>query len=351
MTFSVVLLVAAASIAAPGAPSVTVLPFGKDVPARALFDAVEGALPTACRARGLSAVRVDKVKPVKEAIARCPDDACRVAQAKRLGARWVLLGKTTPEGLWLRIVEVEGGLERGARTSTGTPPQVLAAAGALAEELVEVVSPRAAHERALAIERARKARATGDREGADAAYAAALGADVLDENAADLWLARARMWDESGDRERSFKTWDALAAALGPAPAKGSGVEQGVDAGTVAPAAGIGTDPAGPLDAATRQRVADALLDHLRARATFQLDVADEDQGPDKPALLEVAAGTHLTIARLFPAVRGEALFSAAEILRDAGKKVEAGKLYDEVLAEPTASDEIKVRAAARKRL
>lgn len=308
--------------------SVTAIPFGDDVPGRALFAAVEGALPSACRERGISAVRADKVKPVREALARCTDDACRLNQARRLGARWALLGRLTDAGLSLRIVGVETAQERAARTAGGTPPQVLAAADRLVEELVEAVAPRATHRRAVAVEKAHKARKAGDREAADAAYAEALAVGLVDEETADVWIARARLWDESGDRARAFAAWDALAAAVGPA-----------------------APPELPLDEEARKRVAAALLDHLKARATFQLDVADADAGPDKPALLEVAARTHLTIAQLFPQERGEALFSAAEIFRDAGNKDEALKLYDQVLAEPTASDELKVRATARRRL
>ena len=76
-------------------PLVAVVPLdaatARDVAARALFDAVEGALPEAAAARGLGQRRFAIVKPIDEAARACVDDACRRTQARRLGARYALV--------------------------------------------------------------------------------------------------------------------------------------------------------------------------------------------------------------------------------------------------------------------
>jgi tetratricopeptide (TPR) repeat protein len=318
---------AAVSVGETAARGVVAVPFGdaRDVAGRAMSDAVEGALPVACQARGLVAVRADKVKPVLEALRACADDACKLSQVKRLGARFALLGRATGGGLALRLVDVEGG-EHGSALVDGLPPAALGRIPMVVDGLLEQVAPEAAHRRSLAFDRARAARAQGDVDAADAAYAEAIGAGAFDEEAAELWLARVRMWDQSGDRARAWSTWDAFATAFA-------------------------ARSAGSLDDDTAARMSDALKTHLLARATTEVDIADADHGADHDALVEQAVRTYLLVASLFEDERGRAFFSAAELLREAGRKEEAAHLYEEVANDARAVDELRVRALARAKL
>jgi hypothetical protein len=66
---------------------------------------------------------------------------------------------------------------------------------------------------------------------------------------------------------------------------------------------------------------------------------------------VEQAVRTYLLVASLFEDERGRAFFSAAELLREAGRKEEAAHLYEEVANDARAVDELRVRALARAKL
>lgn len=153
-------------------PGVAVVPLddlsAKNVAARAVFDAVEGALPSHASARGLSAKRFALVQPIDEAARRCrrSDVACIREQTRRLGARYAIVTEMDAKdgSVVVRLVDHASDTRAVAVTIRGNPPHVLAQAPLVVEALLEQVAPRAAHERNVALARLVKARAANDHE-------------------------------------------------------------------------------------------------------------------------------------------------------------------------------------------
>jgi hypothetical protein len=142
----------------------------RDVAHRALFAAIEGALPAHAAERGLTSKRFALVKPIDESARACGRDlanardvACVRAQTKRLGAHFALVTALRDGALTLALVTPTAMEE--ARTS-GIPAHVLAHAPRLASELLERVAPRIDHRRAQALARLVKARKSDDHEAA-----------------------------------------------------------------------------------------------------------------------------------------------------------------------------------------
>jgi hypothetical protein len=284
-------LTVAASIAVPDPnrpPAVVAIPFGDDVASEALSRAVEDAVPEAVRARGLSTVRADAVKPVLEALRRCRDDGCRARNTRRLGARYAVVATVDGNALALRLLDADVGDTVAATRIDGDPPAVLAQTTHAVDTLVDHVAPKAAHEKNNALNAARKARAAGDLDDADASFAQAIAASTSadDGETVSLWLERVRLYD-AADRAREAATWDAFAAAMGP--------------GTTAYAA---------LKDVDRARVRTALHVALESRAAY-----DESEGRDYAA----AAKLHQRIAALFPDEAGAQTLAAGKLLVNAG--------------------------------
>ncbi len=314
-----VFLALACSIAVPPdekTPKVVVVPFGEDVASHALSEAAENALPVAARERGLSSTRAELVKPVVEAMRGCREDGCRIAAARRLGARYAVLGAVDGGALLLRIIDVDVGDAAGSARVDGDPPAVLAGVPGAVDSLVEQVAPRST--RLLA--RARHARDDGDLDAADRAYGDAIAAARDDAARVDLWLERCRLFD-AADRAKESAIWDAFAAALGPG------------------APGFGT-----LDDVDRARVRDAVRANLLARADFEARMAEGD----KAERLTAAARIHEKIAALFPEDAAAQTVVAASLLAQAGDTARAHTLLEKVAGDEHADADVRVRALAR---
>src|SRR5690349_12511371 len=101
------MLAIALALAMNASPVVVAVPFGVDVPSHALADALLGAVPRAASERGLGSTRTDRVRPVDEAIRRCRDDACTLAEARRLGASLVIVTTVGTDELTLRLLDAD----------------------------------------------------------------------------------------------------------------------------------------------------------------------------------------------------------------------------------------------------
>ncbi|HEY4220420.1 MAG TPA: hypothetical protein VGO62_03740 [Myxococcota bacterium] len=301
-----------AAVGADRPAAIVALPFSGpagtvDVAADALSSAVVNALPKATADRGLSSVRAESVQPVGEALRACRDDGCRNKNARRLGARWAIVGAVDHGALLLKLVDVEVGDVSASERVDGDPPAVLARVPAAVDHLVDAVAPLAQHALVSAVKKAHRARAAGDLDGADTAFAEAIG-----ENPAnvDLWLERARLYD-AADRKRETATWDAFARALGP-----------------------GSPGFAALNDVDKARVRTALHEDLDARA-------DYDERADH---LDAAARVRLRIAALFPGEASDQSLRAAELLARAGSD-DARPILERLAKDDSVDDDVRLRA------
>ncbi len=255
----VALLLALAAAPPTGATRLTALPMLSNDPALAeLGRAVAGAAYAAAQQRGMVAVDVASVQPIAEAIAACGSvEPCRVAAARRLGVRFVLVPAQQGAGALVRLVDLEGGAVR-ARVLTGDRRAALAAVPAVVDALLEAAAPRAAWLRTQALERAGLARGAKDLDAEELALSDAIAAGALDDEAAELMLMRARVLERRGDELAADAAWEALVAVLATAPSS-------------APDTAPSTAPTEPdhqqPSAATRARLLDTAHAHLLARA------------------------------------------------------------------------------------
>jgi hypothetical protein len=191
--------------------------------------------------------RVDAVLGVKEQLQSCADDECRVTTSRRLGARYVLTGVVGDSELRLFVLD-----ETGARVAgigiAGTAPVLLAQVPDTVDALLESMAPKALHVRDDRLGRAQRAHARGDVLAADALFREAIAAGPLDDDAADLFLARARMLDEAGLGAEAAACWDELAATFGD-----------------------GAAPAERLSSEKRAQMQQAIDDHVRGLAAALL--------------------------------------------------------------------------------
>jgi hypothetical protein len=229
-------------------PAIVALPFqGSTTHAAALSSAVDGALFSAATARGMRPARIDAVLGVKEQLAGCADDACRATTTRRLGARYVVTGVVTDAEMRLFVLDESGARVAGIGIA-GNAPTLLAQVPKTVDALLETVAPKNVHVRADRTERGQRARARGDFAAADALFREAIAAGALNDDAADLFLARVRMLDAAALGFEAAACWDELAATFGE-----------------------GAGPAALLTDAKREQMQQAIDDHVRGLAGARL--------------------------------------------------------------------------------